>query len=69
MTIIHIERIECPSCNHAQEAIIKETALYPVRVHQCAACGYWITESEWNPCQFKPTTMSPRRPETRPAGN
>jgi ribosomal protein L37E len=46
MTITHTERIECPSCNHAQEAMVEETALYPVRVHQCAACGYWITESE-----------------------
>jgi len=43
-------RIMCPKCGEVQQAAV--TWSYPdpyaSHIHECTACGYIITESEWN---------------------
>ena len=44
----HIETIECPVCNHIQDAIVEHTEIFNTYIHECENCQYLITESEWN---------------------
>lgn len=43
----HKETIECPECNHVQEAIVEHTVPWYSYVHICTMCKYIIMESEW----------------------
>lgn len=45
---LHMERIRCPNCGRGQDAEVLHTAPWPIYVHECANCGYTITESEWD---------------------
>lgn len=41
-------RIVCPACASVQGAMVQRAITgWPVYVHQCAGCGYLVTESEW----------------------
>lgn len=46
MTDHHTETITCPKCGLAQDAVVEHTVPFNSYAHECA-CGYWITESEW----------------------
>jgi RNase P subunit RPR2 len=46
--IIDHETIECPECNHIQDAPVQECFPWNIRVHYCEKCHYLIMESEWN---------------------
>jgi Zn ribbon nucleic-acid-binding protein len=45
-----IVQIICPKCGEMQHAAVTwgEPDPYPTYVHECIACGYIITESEWD---------------------
>jgi len=43
----HKECIECPECNHVQEAIVEHTVPWYSYVHICTSCKHIILESEW----------------------
>lgn len=44
----HIEIIQCPECDHIQEAIVEHSIPWHTYVHICDKCKYIIMESEWN---------------------
>lgn len=44
---IHVEWIECPSCQRHQEAIVEHTEPFNSYVHWCIQCDYCIMEQEW----------------------
>lgn len=44
---MHKETIQCPECNHIQEAIVEHTIPWNTYVHTCTMCKYIIMESEW----------------------
>ena len=39
--------IKCPECGEIQEAVVQETKLFNIYIHDCINCGYKIEESEW----------------------
>lgn len=43
---IHVEHIICTKCGSIEAAKVYHTAPFWTYVHECA-CGYAITESEW----------------------
>jgi hypothetical protein len=42
----HQEQIRCPRCGKVEDAEVQHTHPFDSYAHECA-CGYWITESEW----------------------
>jgi predicted Zn-ribbon and HTH transcriptional regulator len=44
-----LELVECPKCKSEEEATVTFPLghPWPSYVHECKACGYYITESEW----------------------
>jgi hypothetical protein len=44
-----VETIKCPKCGVVQQAqvVFEKWMPFPAYVHECAVCGYTITESEW----------------------
>ena len=54
-----MERIVCPKCEKAQDAIVEHTHPFWSYVHNCA-CGYTILESEWDRV-YKPAASEPRK--------
>lgn len=49
------ETIICPVCDAEQIATIQKTPEmpWPSYIHKCEACGYTITESEWEESEAK----------------
>lgn len=45
------EKIICPHCGSIETAVINKTPLWNDYTHLCGNCGYWITESEWEPAK------------------
>jgi Zn ribbon nucleic-acid-binding protein len=41
------EIIRCPNCGSIETAIVTETPLWNIYVHDCIKCGFTIMESEW----------------------
>lgn len=48
----HTKTIQCPMCDHIQQAEVEHTFPFYTYIHDCEKCGYTILESEWN--EFKP---------------
>ena len=53
------EKITCPACGSIQCAFVQYGWPFPVMVHTCTACGYDITESDWQPVGA-PVNVTPR---------
>lgn len=61
MSAFHEQQIiKCPNCNILQIGTItqEEGQPWPIFCHQCTACGYQITESEWNQVNTAPVLIS-----------
>lgn len=41
------ETIKCPECGTIQEAEVKESIPWNVKIHECDKCKYLIMESEY----------------------
>lgn len=51
------EHIFCPKCGSFQQAEVLPAIPWPIYVHDCTACGYIITESEWNKATVNEVAM------------
>lgn len=55
------ELIICPACGSIQDAFVQYGWPFPVMVHTCTACGFDITESDWQtvgaPVKVTPRTV------------
>lgn len=45
-----IDVICCPRCQRVQDAEVTfpKWAPFPIYVHRCIDCGYYVTESDWD---------------------
>ena len=49
MTILEEQTIKCPHCGALNKVAVewRDGEPWPRYAHECASCGYLVTESEW----------------------